>query len=168
MSLQTDLLDQAARLASWDAGRPKQASLRRAISAAYYALFHHLIDEAVSRLLPANRLSLRNSLRRAFDHAAMREACIGFAAGRISDKLVGADDLASASEGLRFVAKVFLRLQQSRHDADYNVGRRFSRNEALDSVDACQKAFAKWEALRGSAEADVFLVALLALKQMRS
>jgi len=39
MSLHADLLDQAEHLAQLDQRRPKQASLRRAVSSAYYALF---------------------------------------------------------------------------------------------------------------------------------
>lgn len=38
-----DLLQQAVGLAKVDARRPKQANLRRAISAAYYALFHSVL-----------------------------------------------------------------------------------------------------------------------------
>jgi len=41
-----DLLEQAVRLAKLDAKKPKQANLRRAISSAYYAVFHLLVDEA--------------------------------------------------------------------------------------------------------------------------
>jgi len=46
MSLAKDLLDQANRLARSEKSKPKQASLRRAVSTAYYALFHLLIAEA--------------------------------------------------------------------------------------------------------------------------
>ncbi|GAB4215496.1 MAG: hypothetical protein OHK0013_41130 [Sandaracinaceae bacterium] len=46
MALHDDLLAQAARLARTDKNRPKQANLRRAASAAYYALFHLLITRA--------------------------------------------------------------------------------------------------------------------------
>ncbi len=42
MSLHADLLDQAEQLAHLDPRRRKQANLRRAISSAYYALFHLL------------------------------------------------------------------------------------------------------------------------------
>ena len=35
-----DLIELAEFIAKRDAGRPKQASLRRAISTAYYAVFH--------------------------------------------------------------------------------------------------------------------------------
>ena len=50
MSLQQDLLRQARHLATKEPRRPSQASLRRAVSAAYYALFHLLVDEAIGRL----------------------------------------------------------------------------------------------------------------------
>jgi len=43
MSLAADLLEQAAHLASRERGRPRQVSLRRAISTAYYSLFHLVI-----------------------------------------------------------------------------------------------------------------------------
>ncbi len=42
MSLHADLLDPAEQLAQLDPRRPKQANLRRAVSSAYYALFHLL------------------------------------------------------------------------------------------------------------------------------
>src|SRR5208337_2257920 len=46
MSLHAELLDQAEQLAQLDPRRPKQANLRRAVSSAYYALFHLLAWEA--------------------------------------------------------------------------------------------------------------------------
>ena len=46
MSLHADLLEQAEQLAQLDPRRPKQANLRRAVSSAYYALFHLLTWEA--------------------------------------------------------------------------------------------------------------------------
>ena len=52
MSLADDLLSQANRLAAASTGRPRQADLRRAVSASYYALFHLLIGDAVQRLNP--------------------------------------------------------------------------------------------------------------------
>jgi uncharacterized protein (UPF0332 family) len=40
-----DLLEQALHLAKREKKKPRQASLRRAVSTAYYALFHLLIHE---------------------------------------------------------------------------------------------------------------------------
>ena len=50
MSLASDLLDQASVLAALDSMKPKQASLRRAISAAYYSVLHLLIDDGARRV----------------------------------------------------------------------------------------------------------------------
>jgi len=40
MAFPNDLLEQAKHLAIREKKRPRQASLRRAVSTAYYALFH--------------------------------------------------------------------------------------------------------------------------------
>jgi hypothetical protein len=53
MSLHEDLLDQAVRLATLDAKKPKQANLRRAVSSTYYGVFHLLVDEACRVLIGA-------------------------------------------------------------------------------------------------------------------
>ena len=82
MSLPRDLLAQARLLATKESSRPKQASLRRAVSAAYsyYALFHLLVSDAVRRLLAgSDREALRNCLSRAFDHAVMKRVARQFA-----------------------------------------------------------------------------------------
>lgn len=76
MSLARDLLEQAQHLSRRERGRPRQASLRRAISAAYYALFHLLIQEATGSLVA--RPELRPRFARAFDHGDMRSASRGF------------------------------------------------------------------------------------------
>jgi uncharacterized protein (UPF0332 family) len=47
-SFADDLLQQAYHLARKERLNPRQASLRRAVSTAYYALFHLLIDEATA------------------------------------------------------------------------------------------------------------------------
>lgn len=41
-----DLFAQAEMLARVDTRKPKQVNLRRAVSAAYYGVFHYLVDEA--------------------------------------------------------------------------------------------------------------------------
>jgi len=46
MPFAEDLLEQAKHLANREPKRPEQASLRRAVSTAYYALFHLLVSEA--------------------------------------------------------------------------------------------------------------------------
>lgn len=73
MSLSRDLLAQAKLLATKEKSRPKQASLRRSVPTAYYAVFHLLVDAATRRLVSgADRQPLRSCLARAFDHGVMK------------------------------------------------------------------------------------------------
>ena len=72
MAYPDDLLEQERHLAKREPKRPRQARLRRAISSAYYALFHLLIAETVKNW---KRPQERYSLARMFDHAAMGKTC---------------------------------------------------------------------------------------------
>ena len=73
VSLHSDLIEQAEHLAKREHRRPRQASLRRAVSAAYYALFHLLVREATNRLVQV--AALRPRVARAFDHKTMMTVC---------------------------------------------------------------------------------------------
>jgi hypothetical protein len=111
MSLAQDLLDQADHLINMDGASPKQASLRRAVSTAYYALFHLLIDEAVNNWGIARH---RGKLARTFDHGSMKRTCDDYAknfyvAGKPASEVL-----------LKDVAKTFSDLQLKRHTADYD------------------------------------------------
>jgi len=70
-SLPEHLLEQAWHLAGRERTRPRQASLRRAVSTAYYAFFHFLIREAVRQIGPNLSEDNHNRAYRWFDHAAM-------------------------------------------------------------------------------------------------
>jgi hypothetical protein len=69
MAFVDDLLEQAQHLANRERKEPRQASLRRAISTAYYALFHLLISEAT---LNWKRVEYRDALARVFEHGNMK------------------------------------------------------------------------------------------------
>lgn len=70
MTLAKDFLSQARMLAHREPRRPKQASLRRAASAAYYALFHLLVDAASRQLASGTgSLELRHRVARVFSTA---------------------------------------------------------------------------------------------------
>ena len=120
MSLHGDLLEQAGRLARQEPRKPKQASLRRAVSAAYYALFHLLINEATRLFLSGvQREALRLRLARAFRHSAMKHVSQVFAKDQIPRKLHLGGYAFPLQPELRFVAGAFCDLQDARHDADY-------------------------------------------------
>ena len=88
MSLPRDRLTQAKLLATKEKSRPKQASLRRSVSAAYYASFHLLVDAAARRLVSgADRQPLRDCLSHAFDHGVMKRVALQFAERSLSPRL---------------------------------------------------------------------------------
>lgn len=166
MTLHRDLMHQARMLARHEPRRPKQASLRRAVSAAYYALFHLLTSEAADRLITGpGREFLRAVLRRAFDHATMKETCREIVKPNAGKLAKGMDGIA-VPVALKDVAEAFVELQQARHEADYDSFRTFTRAEALDLVDLAEQAFTNWRAIRRTIPADVFLAALLAQRGM--
>lgn len=169
MSLQRDLLKQARQLAQREPKKPKQASLRRAVSAAYYALFHLYVDEATRMMVGTTerRKALRLTARRAFVHSHMADAARGFAS-TVSPKIARGLNGTVIQPELRSVAEAFVELQQARHEADYDPFRSFTRSETLDLVEQAEQAFEDWAAVKGTIQADTFLVSLLLLKALRN
>src|SRR6266581_3475120 len=108
MPFADDLLEQAHDLAHKEPTNPKEASLRRAVSTAYYALFHLLIDEAVSKWAIERQRSI---LATTFEHDKMKRIC--------DDVLKTAKSGGNLPPKLNSVARNFIRLQQHRHTADY-------------------------------------------------
>ena len=167
MSPHLDLLRQARLLATKEPRKPLQASLRRGVSAAYYALFHLLVDEAVGRMVAASQQSLRDCLSRAFAHANMNTVAQMFAKSSVSPKLSPGLNGHPLQPELIKVAKAFVDLQH-RHDADYNMAQRFSRQDVLDLIDQADQAVSDWHNVRNTPPADTFLVGLLAFGNMRT
>lgn len=162
MSLHGDLLDQARHLAGREPRRPRQASLRRAISAAYYAVYHLLVAEA-TRILIRDSL-LRGRFARAFEHANLKSASRAFANAQPNQlsKLTGG---VPVPPDLEIVANAVIDLQEARHEADYNVDQRFSRSEASDVIAQAAAAFQAWQRVRNHPAARNYLAALLLWKQ---
>ena len=111
-----DLLEQAVRLAKLDAKKPKQANLRRAISSAYYAMFHLLVDEACRVQIGAqhNQAPFRQVLGRAFAHRVMKEACKSFGGGTLKKGVAkGLPAGFTIPAEIRELAETFVDLQES-------------------------------------------------------
>ena len=160
MSLHRDLLAQATHLASKEPKKPKQASLRRAVSVAYYALFHFLIDES-SRFLVSgssnDRRKLRDAIARSFAHAQMKNTSQAFA-GRGGHPW---KDLFPVPPDLATIAQTFVDMQQERHEADYDLSRKFVRSEVLALIVRAQYAVDRWPAVAASEASRAYLIGLL-------
>jgi len=150
MSFPEDLLEQAYDLAAREAGEPKQASLRRAVSTAYYALFHLLIDEAVGKWAVERQ---RSGLARAFEHDGMKKKC--------AEVVKRVKDGAQLPVELDTVAHNFIQLQEHRHKADYDNSKHWSRTDVNIVLALATDAFNAWSAIGAQDDAQDFLLQLL-------
>jgi hypothetical protein len=165
MALHHDLLEQARHLATREKTRPRQASLRRAVSDCYFALFHFLASEGARLSAPARPAGLRVQVRRAFIHADMKVVCRQFA-GRagFAEHLRSLVSL-PVDPDLAAVAMQFVSLQEARHGADYDLNHSFERLEVLNMIDDVQTTFDPWPKIRTTPNAAVFVTALLLNRQ---
>jgi hypothetical protein len=159
VSLATDLLEQAVHLADRERGRPRQASLRRAVSTAYYSLFHLILDDASRYLVASSRL--RPMVVRSFDHRALRSAADALvqisASAQAKSKLRPHFDLPIAAD-LLTVCAAFGALQDKRHDADYNIDAKFTRGATMGLVGEAVGAHAAWLRVRSTHNAHAFVL----------
>ena len=103
-------------------GSPSDDELRRAISTAYYALFHSLATSCADTLIGTNPNVLRQVLwertYRTLDHGRARERCVGPMIGIFP-------------QDIQSFAAQFADMQSQRHDADYNPSAQFSQSEVV-------------------------------------
>lgn len=160
-----DLFRQARRLATLDPKRPRQANLRRAVSATYYAAFHALIDGSC-RLVFGGHYSqtpYRQVLGRAFSHSVMKEACRSFLGGTLKSSVrKGLPSSFAVPAEVRRIAEAFVELQQVRHLADYDLTERFIRSDVLLLIDQAESALEDFQKLPSSDEKTFFLACLWA------
>jgi hypothetical protein len=130
--IQDDLLDIAADLARrQQSGRRRQASLRRAISTAYYALFHALAYLCANRLVGWSKSwEVVTPIYRTLDHGRAKDAF-----KRISDQ---------HGSHIAIIGQTFILLQDRRHTADYDPSPfPFGRSETLDLIEQVRQAMAR-------------------------
>lgn len=118
-------------------GRPRQAELRRAVSASYYALFHTLALNGANTLVGAARANRSQTewvqVYRALEHGYARNQCNNRAAmGRFS------------SEIQEFGA-LFVRMQQERQAADYDPNASFFRAKTIELVDEAARVITEFD-----------------------
>jgi len=138
-------------LATMDREGLEQAALSRAVSTAYYAVFHLLTSSGAQLWIGSGTEQAR--IERAFDHGSMRKISAEFANRKADPR------------ELRDIADTFVDLQIERQSADYDNQRVWSQTEVLGIVEQANDVFAKWEIIRTHPKTGSYLLAMLLGKQ---
>jgi uncharacterized protein (UPF0332 family) len=148
-----DLLKTAHKLLLISRGRPRQSDLRRAISSAYYALFHAIATDAANLLVGARQRAggAWSHAYRSLDHTFAKKACTQ------ARKLGWPPPVAACADA-------FIWLQEIRQKADYDPDQRFLHAEARLAIRSAGDAIAR---LRSASKRDrrTFAVHLLLRKR---
>jgi hypothetical protein len=121
-----DLLVLARRLIkNSGAQKPRQIYLKRAVSTAYYAVFHAMAKSNADMFLGVAKASRSETAwqqaYRAMDHGPAKKAC------------QAAQNL-NFPVGIKACAAAFATLQEKRHSCDYDPLHRLTRQDALDAL----------------------------------
>lgn len=141
------LLDQADRLiASTGGGTARQVDVRRAISNAYYALFHAVMTEATDDLVGrTHRQTPRYMLvYRGVDHRTLRRLCEDIVKQNLPGRYSRFAPEGGFGPDLQFFAKTLVDLQDSRHLADYDPLSRATRSNAARMVQRARDALQRF------------------------
>gem|GEM_PF-1413418 len=180
------LLRQARALSGFDAGRgrPSPINHRRAVSGAYYALFHAITQAAVGRVLPDGVATDEERFRacRWINHLDISAACrwvqacaletaptqtpsskTGRAQGiwELFSTPAGAGRVADVPSALNIATGAFLDLQRNRHAADYDHLASFPKADAKRQVEAASRAVDALHDNLGDPQVERFLTLVL-------
>jgi hypothetical protein len=161
-----DLLTLARQLAELHPTAADQPSLRRAISTAYYALFHLLISDAVSY---CSDPQFAASLSRIFEHGGMKTASDAKVSeiNSLIDPSPPADPERTIMFHLHNVAETFGQAQNNRLDADYNLTREWQPSQVSLLVEGIEEAFKSWDIVRNELAAKDYLLSVLPTRERK-
>lgn len=153
----------AIRLAaSPSSGPPRQVDLRRAISDAYYGIFHATLAAAADQFVGASKRATRQYalVYRSISHGAIRELCLDVKKQTLPRLLARHAPPAGFGANLLAYAEVLVDLQERRLSADYDPLMRYQRAHAFAAVGAAQNALTRFKNTT-DAEREAFLALLV-------
>lgn len=141
---------------------PSEAQLRRAVSTAYYAVFHKVVRAGAERLMGSGSQNTAGYglIYRSFNHGRMKSICEALNVARLSKTLQQQLGRTVVSPEMRGFAAAFATLQEARHLADYDPSIRLILSDATDFVEAAEAAMATFDAIAPSEQADVLALML--------
>ena len=164
MPSSTDLLTVARFLSRAGAQPPpSDAHLRRAVSTAYYAVFHNVLRAAAKRFMGADQEATAGYaiLYRGFDHRRMKEICEALQPSTIKAKYAYHLRRTAVSQDMRDFAGAFPALQDARHHADYDPAAVFLPSDVSSLIDAAEVAMDAFDRTAPDEQADVLALMLV-------
>jgi hypothetical protein len=143
-------------------GPPRQVDLRRAISAAYYGVFHAVLAAAADKFIGSTKQSsVQYSLiYRSVDHGILRRLCQEVKNAQILLKYRPYLPAGGFGPDLRAFAVALLELQEKRHSADYDPSIRVRSSDAVGAINTAKTALMHFRAASADAR-EGFLTLLL-------
>jgi uncharacterized protein (UPF0332 family) len=137
--------------------------IRRGISTAYYALFHHVLRAGADRFLRDGRTDSAafSLLYRGFSHGRMKSVCEGLKATTISRSFAGQFRRTTASPDMRAFAKFFLTVQEGRQRADYDPVVEFTASDASAFILDAEAGMAAFDRVDAEEREDVLALMLM-------
>lgn len=131
--LPLDLIKTARRLAEKPGrGQPRQSDLKRAVSTAYYALFHALCLTCANGFIGTKTADRSNpawrQTYRSVEHRTTKNRCSK------------SNTIRLFPSEIRNFADEFVKMQEKRHEADYDPASRFKLNDVVVAIDAAELA----------------------------
>ena len=109
-------------------GRPTQAYLRRAVSTAYFAVFHALARTAADTLISNKGSAAWHQAYRALEHGSATRAC------------QNKKEMQQFPHAIRDFADIFVTLQSERQLADYALEERYYKRRTLSLIASAERA----------------------------
>jgi hypothetical protein len=145
--------EQAIRLASPSSvGPPRQVDVRRAISAAYYGVFHAILAAAADQFIgPTRRASSQYGLvYRSVSHDQFRRLCEEIKKSTLSRRYSSHAPANGFGSNIVAFAAAAMELQEKRYSADYDPLIRFKQSDAMLAVQTARAALRRFEKASGN------------------
>jgi len=148
VGLADELLEDARHLAAKGVAEKRASCMRRAVSTAYYAVFHLLVDDFVGHWPFGDQ---RARLARMFDHKKMRDAAF---------TPVNEKNPTSSEASLVNIKTAFRQLQADRHRADYDLSWNIVGTDVENAINLAEDTFAQWGSIRAEDIARNYLLSM--------
>ena len=169
VSYPDDLIGQARHLLGRGRRRPKQVDLRRAVSAAYYAVFHALTLAGAKRMSgPRASAAAVNAIARTFEHGTMSKAARELIKTTPEPKLRALLGATKVSPDVALICSRFESLQKRRHAADYNLADMLLKQDAADVVDLAEDTLRLIVGASSDTSFDCCLIAMHSYHRLRT